>query len=94
MGVSFSKCHFELLFSVKARPNSRNISTQSVTRVWPPCSNMLDGVGLSLKLVNFLLQHFWMLQDVDHVWPAPSQHLTARSIQDVALKCCVRLAGP
>ena len=40
---------------------------------------MLDGVGSSLKMVKFLLQHFWMLQDVARVWPAPSQHLTTRS---------------
>ena len=31
----------------------------------------------------FFLQHFWMLQNVALVWPAPSQHLTTRS-NDVA----------
>ena len=39
---------------------------------------MLDGVGSSLKMVKFLLQHFWILQDVARVWPTPSQHLTTR----------------
>ena len=50
---------------------------------------MLDGVESSLKMVKFFLQHFWMLQDVARVWPAPSQHLTTRS-NNVA-RCCVEM---
>ena len=57
------------------------------------CCKMLDGVGSSLKMVKFLLQHFWMLQDVARVFPAPSQHVPTM-LQDVVLKCCVCLAGP
>ena len=53
------------------------------------CCKMLDGVGSSLKLVKSLLQHFWMLQDVARIWPAPSQHLTTRS-NNVA-RCCVEM---
>lgn len=33
---------------------------------------MLDGVGSSLKMVTFLLQHFLILQGVPCVWPSPS----------------------
>ena len=47
---------------------------------------MLDGVGSSLKMVKFLLQHFQMLQDLTRVWPAPLLHLTTRS-NNVA-RCC------
>ena len=43
------------------------------------CCKMLDSVGSSLKMVKFLLQHFWTLQDVVLVWPALSQHLTTES---------------
>ena len=50
---------------------------------------MLGGVGSSLKMVKFFLQHFWMLQDVARVWPAPSQHITTRS-NNVAI-CCVEM---
>ena len=46
----------------------------------------VDGVGSSLKVVKILLQHFWMLQDVALVWPAPSQHLTTR-FNNVARGC-------
>ena len=53
---------------------------------------MLDGVGSSLKMVTFLLQHFRMLQDVAHIFPAPLQHLIAQSY-DVT-KCCMRSTEP
>ena len=53
----------------------------------------VDGVGSSLKVVKILLQHFWILQDVALVWPAPSQHLTTM-FQEVALKCCMLLIEP
>ena len=46
---------------------------------------MLDGVRSGLKMVKFLSQHFWMLQDVARVW---------QMLADVALKRCVRFAGP
>ena len=89
--------------SLKARPNERNISTQHLAKFLRAacytrlatlqqhvarCCKMLDGVGSSLKMVHFLLQHFWMLQDVARVWLAPNLQ------QDVTLTCCVRLAGP
>ena len=47
-------------------------------------------------LVKFLLQHFRMLQDAARVLPTPSQHLQhdPTMLQDVSLKCCLRLAGP
>ena len=57
------------------------------------CCKMSDGVGNG----QILLQHFWMLQDVAPVWPAPSQHLTQHDptmLQDVGLKCRERLAEP
>ena len=50
--------------ALKTRPNARNISTQHLAtlcrarnlfpHVWPPCSNMLQDVGSSLKMVKFL----------------------------------------
>ena len=50
---------------VKAQPKARNIlqhcCVHRVAHVWSPCSNMLQDVGSSLK----------MLQDVAHIWPAP-----------------------
>ena len=52
---------------------------------------MLQGVGrcwVSFKMVKFLLQHFWMLQDVARVWPARS-HLTTRS--NSVVRCCVEM---
>ena len=66
--------------------------TQRVVHVGHPITSrvttcsMLDSVGSSLKIVKYLFLHFWMLQDVAHVFTAPSQHLTR-----VALKCCVHL---
>ena len=68
--------------SLKARPNERNISTQHLAKIFARsvfhafghpaanvarCCKMLDGVGSSLKMVHFLLQHFWMLQNVARV---------------------------
>ena len=48
---------------VKAQPKARNIlqhcCAHRVAHVWSPCSNMLQDVGSSLK----------MLQDVAHIWP-------------------------
>lgn len=46
---------------------------------------MLDGDGSSLKMITFLLQHFRMLQDVAHIFPAPLHNPTM--LQNVA---CVR----
>ena len=62
---------------------------QRVTRVWLPCSNMLQDVRWCWIKFENLLQHFVMLQDVARVWPAPSQHLTTRS-NNVA-RCCVEM---
>lgn len=78
---------------------ARIISTQHVaillrervTNVWPPYSNILNGVGSSLKMVKFLLQYFWILQDDARLWPALSQHLEYKMLRlKVAFKCCVR----
>ena len=33
------------------------------------CSNMLDVVGLNLKIVKFFIQQLWMLHAVVVVWP-------------------------
>ena len=59
------------------------------------CGKTLVGVGQGLKMVKFLLQHFRMLQDAARVLPTPSQHLQhdPTMLQDVSLKCCLRLAG-
>ena len=43
---------------------------------------MLDGDGSSLKMITFLLQHFRMLQDVAHIFPAPLHNPTM--LQNVA----------
>ena len=53
---------------------------------------MLDGVGSSLKMVKFLLQHFLDVEGVARVWPAPSQHLTTRRSNNV-VRCCVEMLG-
>ena len=42
----------------------------SVMIVWSPCCNMLDGVGSSLKMVKFFVQHFLTFHDVVLVWPS------------------------
>ena len=57
--------------------------------------NMLYDVESSLKMVKFLLQHFGISQDVASVWLAPSQISSHYStmLQDIALKCCMRLTG-
>ena len=66
---------------------------------WPPCNNMLQQVGwywIKFENGQIFLQHFWMLQDVSRVWPAPSQLLTTRS--NSVVRCCVEMlcafAGP
>lgn len=42
---------------------SGNIVTRNVLHTF-------GHVGSSLKVMKFFLQHFWMLKDVAHVWPA------------------------
>lgn len=50
--------------------------------------------GSSLKMIKFLLQHFGISQDIAR-WLAPSQISSHYPImlQDIALKCCMRLTG-
>lgn len=65
---------------------------QRVAHVWSPCircCNMLDGVGSGLEMVNFLLQHFWVLQDVVRVRPASLKYLKTQ-FNDVG-RCCVEM---
>ena len=54
---------------------------------------MLDGVGSVLKMVKFLLQHFWMLRAFGQLLYSISQH-NLTMLADIALKCCVRFTGP
>lgn len=92
---------------VKAWPNACNIQMQQFNETsckifarnvlhtfghLVATCEMLDGVGSSLKMVTFLLQHFRMLQDVAHIFPAPLQHLIAQSY-DVT-KCCMHSTEP
>ena len=92
---------------VKAWPNACNIQMQQFNETsckifarnvlhtfghLVATCEMLDGIGSSLKMVTFLLQHFRMLQDVAHIFPAPLQHLIAQSY-DVT-KCCMHSTEP
>ena len=54
---------------------------------------MLDFVGSVLKMVKFLLQHFWMLHAFGQLLYSISQH-NLTMLADIALKCCVRFTGP
>ena len=84
--------HFNTTFCNIVARNVRHTLGLPVTT----CCNKLDGIGSSLKMVKFLLQHFWMLQDVARVLPAPSQLLTTRS--NSVVRCYVEMlcafAGP
>ena len=67
-------------YSVKPRPNDRNISMQHIATLLgttcsmrlatvATCCDMLGVVGSNLKMVIFFMQHLWMLHDVVVVWP-------------------------
>ena len=84
--------------AVKARPNARNISMQHLStllhtfgHVWQTfghptatCCNMLDGFGLSSGYCK-------MLRTLGQFLHSISQH-DPTLLQDVTLKCCVRLS--
>ena len=67
-------------YSVKPRPNDRNISTEHIATLLgttcfmllatvASCCDMLGVVRSNLKMVIFFMQHLWMLHDVVVIWP-------------------------
>ena len=73
---------------------------QRVTRVWPPCRNMLQDVGwrwIKFKNDQIFVATFFgcckLLRAFVQLLHNISQH-DPTMLQDVALECCVRLAFP
>ena len=72
---------------------SQHCWAQHVVCVWPPCWDMLEVFGSSLKMVKFEPTTLNISQHIATRWPNAHSMLRATMLRYVALVRCDRLAG-
>ena len=90
------------VLEVKAQPNARNIFQHCWIVLWDVVKELAKRAQHP-KMLQQKFDHFQsdldptpsnILQHLASGWPSACNTLRATMLQDVALKCCVRLAGP